>query len=269
MTSLTSSPKSHFLFSGGEVHLKLNGWTFGKSQSLVCTDYTMNGFMALAECVEVFRRQGVEKIELIYPYLPYARQDRVMERFEPFSLKVFCNLLNSLNLDSVVVFDPHSDVGPALINNCRAIPQWEIANDVIPQGILDDQRIIYVSPDAGAYKKTHKLALDDSRICMGAKMRNGRGEIVSTKVYSPVDLTGRDCLIVDDICDGGRTFIELSKALKKEGAARVMLYVTHGIFAKGFDELRQHIDHIYTTDSFPHDPIPDFLTIGALNYEKY
>jgi phosphoribosylpyrophosphate synthetase len=64
------------------------------------------------------------------------------------------------------------------------------------------------------------------------------------------DVKGKECLIVDDLADGGRTFKYLAEALKKQGASEVYLYVTHGQFNYGFDELKECIDHIYCTNSY-------------------
>jgi ribose-phosphate pyrophosphokinase len=237
----------YFTFSGGEVHCKVDQ---DRVLPIIMRDYTMNGFMALAEYVEVLRRCRIQYIDVAYPYFPYARQDREMEKMEPFSLRVFCNLLNSLKLSSVTIYDPHSDVTPALIDNCKVIPQWEIVRGCMPQEWVDDDNLMFVSPDAGAYKKVSKLLWNDKRITIGVKNRGPKGNIIHTDVFSPVDLNGKDCVIVDDICDGGRTFIELAKVLKMRGAKRLFLYVTHGIFSKGLEELFQYFDMIYTTNSF-------------------
>lgn len=243
------TPESYFLFSGGEVHCTWDGDYFNAGE-VKCTDYTMNGFMALAQYKELLDRMGIEAF-LTYPYLPYARQDRIMASDQPFSLKVFCNFLNSLNFKRVTIYDPHSDVTPALLNNCEIIPQWKLAARCIPYEHLEDENTLIVSPDAGAYKKVSKLMLDDKRIAIGVKNRGTMGKITHTDVFSPVPIEGKSCLIVDDICDGGRTFIELAKTLRAKGATKIYLYVTHGIFSKGFGELDENIDHIYTTDSFP------------------
>ncbi|MGJ8713927.1 MAG: phosphoribosyltransferase family protein [Maribacter stanieri] len=64
------------------------------------------------------------------------------------------------------------------------------------------------------------------------------------------NVKGKECLIVDDLADGGRTFKFLAEALKKQGATKVFLYVTHGQFNYGFDELKESIDHIYCTNSY-------------------
>lgn len=234
----------YFIFNGGEVHVKVGKDT---DCTLVCTDYTMNGFMSVCEHNEVMRRRGLS-VSLVYPYFPYARQDRVMNEDEPFSLKIFCDLVNSQKFASVTIYDPHSDVTPALINNCEVIPQWDVAKMTLPYEYFTSH--LFISPDAGAYKKLSKLVADDSQIAIGVKNRNSSGNITHTDVFSPTPIEGRNCLIVDDICDGGRTFIELAKSLKTKGAKSVILYVTHGIFSNGFDELRKHIDRIYTTNSF-------------------
>lgn len=234
----------YFIFSGGEVHCQIND----NPNEIVVKDYTMNGFMALAQHVEVLRRLGKTCIDVVYPYFPYARQDRVMVRNEPFSLKVFCDLLNSLNLSSVEIWDAHSDVTPALIKNCNVVPQWEIAEKTMPSEYFKER--LFISPDAGAYKKVSKLIADDKRIAIGVKNRDAEGNITHTGVFSPIPIEGQDCVIVDDICDGGRTFIELAKTLKAKGAKTVTLYVTHGIFSKGLEELKLYIDRIYTTNSF-------------------
>lgn len=252
----------YFLFSGGEVHIRLEDTLGmdGSSYRMVCRDYTMNGFMSMCLHNEVIKRHGL-KANLIYPYFPYARQDRVMQGKEPFSLKVFCGLLNSQGFESVTIYDPHSDVAPALINNCRVITQWDIARNVIPDEYFDEH--LFVSPDAGAHKKLAKLISDDCQIAIGIKKRDMEGNIAHTDVFSSAAIAGRDCVIVDDICDGGRTFIELAKALRAKGAKSVTLYVTHGIFSNGFDELKQHIDRIHTTNTFPNEPT-EFLHVKGI-----
>lgn len=255
--------QNYFTFTGGEVHCK---WLEQhRSARLTCLDYSMNGFMSLCEHREILARQFINELQpsVVYPYLPYARQDRVMAEDEPFSLKIFCNLLNSQNFSSVTIYDPHSDVGPALINNCIVIPQWEIAKDALPATFFEDRNVLFVSPDAGAYKKVSKLMSDDTRIILGVKNRNIEGKITHTDVFSPTSIAGKDCVIVDDICDGGRTFIELAKVLWARGADRVVLYVTHGIFSNGLDEIKQHIDHVYTTNSFPNEP-SDYMTVHKI-----
>jgi ribose-phosphate pyrophosphokinase len=254
---------SYFIFPGGEVHYKLDRSKSATWHNVIMQDYSMNGLMALAQHVQMMNNERRE-VEVTYPYFPYARQDRFTNETEPFSLKVFCDFLNSLKLDMVTIFDAHSDVTPALINNCRFTHQWEIAKKAMPMDVLDKLNVLFISPDAGAYKKVSKLVPDDQRIAIGVKNRDtSTGKITHTDVFSPVPIEGRHCVIVDDICDGGRTFIGLAKTLKSKGAKKIYLYVTHGIFSNGFEELRKYIDHIYTTNSFP-QPKDDYITVEEI-----
>lgn len=269
---------NQFNFSGGEVHVKadenqlatLNIKTISSEDfkyaygtaTITLRDYTMNGFMGLCLKNEVLRRHpDVCAVNVVIPYLPYARQDRIMETGEPFSLKVFCDLLNSQKFDRVTIYDPHSDVGPALINNCVVVPQWEIVPKLIPQSTIDYPEYIWVSPDAGSYKKLSKLIHNDDQIVVGVKHRSSDGTILRTDVLTRSNQTVKNkmCFIVDDICDGGRTFTELAKVLYKMGATCVVLIVTHGIFSKGISAL-DGIEYVRTTNSFDQMPHPRLIT---------
>jgi len=81
------------------------------------------------------------------------------------------------------------------------------------------------------------------------------------KVSVGGDVNGKDLIIIDDICDGGRTFIALSEELKKNGARDIYLYVTHGIFSNGFDSLRENIKHIFVYIPFNSIEETDFVTV--------
>lgn len=192
------------------------------------------------------------KMVLYMNYVPYARQDRVCNPGESHSARVFCDLINGLGYDEVVIVDPHSDVIGALLNNVTIHKQASIVGTF--PGLNEDLRngrYTLVSPDAGSQKKIFELSvMYGLDVIRADKVREtSTGRIVRTEVYCD-DLKGRPVLIVDDICDGGRTFIELAKVLKVKGAGEVSLYVTHGIFSKGIGELAECIDTIYTTDSF-------------------
>jgi ribose-phosphate pyrophosphokinase len=197
------------------------------------------------------------KVRLLLSYMPYARQDRVCNRGEAFSLGVVAKLINSAGFEQVFIEDPHSDVTPALINNCVVISQevlfQQYYNESKGKIFLDYcSNALLVSPDAGANKKTQLIAkyLRASEFVRADKIRNLQtGEIMHTQVYGRVQ--GRDCLIVDDICDGGATFIALAKALKFIDAKRVGLFVTHGIFSKGKQHLLDNgIDDIFVVNDW-------------------
>ena len=184
-----------------------------------------------------------------YPYFPGARQDRVMVQGEALTIKVYADILNSLNLNQITIVDPHSEVTPALLNNCEVINNHEFIKKVLERIKKD---VLLISPDGGALKKIYKVSefLGGIPVVEGSKRRNVKnGKLEGFKVYEE-DLLGKDCLVVDDICDGGGTFIGLAKELKKKNAGNLYLAVSHGIFNNGTEELQKYYTKIFATDSF-------------------
>jgi len=187
------------------------------------------------------------EVHLYMPYLPYARQDRRCEHGEAFSLKVFCNIINFMNFNSVKILDCHSDVGAALLNNVINTSN----NSLIAGFCLDTEDLVLISPDAGSNKKINKLAQKyqfDSIVKCDKTRDTKTGQLTGFEVFTD-DLLHKNCIIIDDICDGGGTFIGLAQELKKKNAGNLYLMVTHGIFSKGFDELNKYFSKIYCTNS--------------------
>jgi ribose-phosphate pyrophosphokinase len=236
--------------SGCEPHIKIPAIGDNQDIKITCRIRSGNDLMKLFLLVDALRRFGVGKIELFIPYLPFARQDRVMVKGEPLSVKVIADLINSMKLNKVTVFDPHSEVCLALIDNVEALNNHSLAKQSIQLRSTDD--FLIISPDAGAYKKIFKvcqhLGYDDNIVLCNKDRNVSTGEI--TKMTCPVkDFQGRELYIIDDICDGGGTFVMLAEGLKARNAGKINLIVSHGIFSKGIDALK-HIDRIYTTNSF-------------------
>ncbi|MBM3272747.1 ribose-phosphate pyrophosphokinase [Candidatus Kaiserbacteria bacterium] len=235
------------IFAGGEIDLAVGAVT----QDPVTIVTRLNGsddIMELLMATDALKEMGCEKIHVFFPYLPYARQDRVMKPGEAFSLRVFADLLNAQGYASVTVFDAHSDVGPALIRRCRVISNHALVARVL----AGRSNYVLLSPDSGAFKKISKLA-DALRyqgdIALCNKVRVTDGAIASVTV-TVSDFAGADVFIVDDICDGGRTFIALAQEIRKRNAGKIYLIVSHGIFSYGEEPLRSGgIDHVFTTDS--------------------
>lgn len=238
-----------FIFSGGEPHIKIKA-DFDVASEIIIT-HRLNSFNdlgLLCLAVDALKRMDAKISNLIIPYFPSARQDRVMVKGEPLSIKVYADIVNSLGFDKVVVLDAHSEVTPALINNCEAVSNHNFIKQVIEK---IGANVKLISPDGGALKKIYKVSefLGGVEVVECSKSRDVKtGNLTGFKV-SASDLEGCDCLIVDDICDGGGTFMGLADELKKKNAGKLYLAVTHGIFSKGFDELGKSFTHIFTTNS--------------------
>jgi len=250
-----------FTFNGGEEHLKLPAISFqgGYEDGLTFvvkvirpTSQTLMQMMLLTDAIA--RRYADVNTILYIPYLPYARQDRVCNPGEAHSLKVVCDIINYCEFDKVVCVDLHSDVAEALIDNLKHVTQANVLQH-FKSKFTDYYAII--CPDAGASKKIYAAAkaLGIPNIIFCDKVRDTKtGEILKTIVHEGDFIAKHHkLLIVDDICDGGRTFIEIAKALDIDApdgwCPRIDLFVTHGIFSKGLEAL-EGIDNIITTDSF-------------------
>ena len=237
-----------FTFSGGEPHIKINP-DFDRNEKVTIT-HRLNSFNdlgLLCITVDALRRMDVKVIDLFIPYFPAARQDRVMIKGESLSVKVYADIINTLQLNKVFVFDAHSEVTPALVNNCEVIPNHTFIQQVLN---VIGENVKLISPDGGALKKIYKVSefLGGVDVVECSKSRDVKtGKLSGFKVYED-DLNGMDCLIVDDICDGGGTFVGLAEELKKKNAGKLHLAVSHGIFNKGFEVL-DCFDKIFTTNS--------------------
>lgn len=239
-----------FTFSGGEPHIKiLTPIDVNQSVTVTHRIQSFNDFGLLLLAIDALQRMGIKTINVFIPYFPAARQDRVMVKGESLSVKVYTDILNAMNLNKVTVYDPHSEITPALLNNCKVISNHSFIEEVM-KDINED--IILISPDGGALKKIYKLthALGGIEVVECSKSRDVKtGNISDFRVYAE-DLKGKSCLIIDDICDGGGTFIGLAKELKNKNAGKLYLAVSHGIFSKGLTSLSAYFDKIYSTNAF-------------------
>lgn len=267
-------------FPGGEVHpCPATDMEHLSRESTVVRARLTNSdqVMALLMLCDALRRDGELtgcKTILQIPYFPYARQDRVANDGESLSVAVMARLINGLGFDEVHILDPHSDVTPALVDNVRVIHAYQ---PVMRSAMRSDRcRVaceegIYVIPDAGAEKKTRAFAREfgnTRKPLQASKVRCTRtGQITETVLHDNGETYDgpQDFVIVDDICDGGRTPIELAKVIRaKHEVNSIHLHVSHGIFSKGLDVLLEHIDTISTTDSFPQSEHSQLEVLPAL-----
>lgn len=202
------------------------------------------------------------KSKLLIRFFPYAQMDRKMDT-HLFSLKYVTQLINELHFDNVQVFDPHSLVLPALLQHCEVVypvlsKLYSISDPTNETGRFYDL-IFY--PDNGAAKKYGEIIGWPYKY--GHKKRNlDTGAIEKYELVADnADIEGRRILIVDDLVMGGRTFTEAARALRKAGAQRIDLYVTHLMpQARNFYLSRGDglIDNIYSADTL--DVIKTFTT---------
>ena len=254
-------------FPDGTILLK-QGQTFAPEARIEWRYENDREFLALIYLVKHLRRLGYPSIHLYMPYIPNARMDRVKCVEDVFTLKYFAEVLNSLELDSVTVLDPHSSVSEALINNLRIytpekyiheileeylhLERWAV-NDPLDFEPAPKERysITMFYPDEGAMKRYSGMI--PLPYAFGIKNRDWKtGEILGLDVAGAVDqIVNRDILIVDDICSRGGTFLHSAKKLKELGARKIYLFVSHceNTILEGELLTSGLIEKVYTTDS--------------------
>lgn len=226
--------------------------------------------------VASLRELGVEEIHLYTPYIMGARSDRKFEEGGNNYLRdVICPVINSLNFKTVTCIDPHSDVLEACIKGFRKesnldLVKWVFMNH--PQNTKPVEDFILVSPDAGASKKIYKLAEQigykgDIITCSKDRDENGKLTKCIVPLYnSRTQPIHKDIIIIDDICDGGATFINIAKEIKTYNVrGKIYLIVTHSIFSKGFEELSKYFDGIYCTNSYQDLNPNDLSNLGNMH----
>lgn len=199
--------------------------------------------------------------EVIIPCMFHQQHDRRFNSNESFELKLVCEFINSLNFKKVKVFHPHSDVTPALLNNCEVIDNETFIRNVL-QSICNTQSLrsdktwntfddlILMSSDAGGFKPLIKLC----------KQINWQGETYSAskardkdkliQIVDRTDFGGKDILIIDDICVYGGTFKGLATMLKQKNCGKLYLTVSHMTVQNlGEDPVTNYFDKVFTTNS--------------------
>jgi ribose-phosphate pyrophosphokinase len=238
-------------FPAGEAHIKIakeieNSGPLTQIARIDSADG--NDLFTIAQWADACWRRE-EKTILLMPYLPGARADH--SDFVPRGAEVYARFINEMMIDQVICFDPHSPVMPALLNNCTAIDSTRLVRQHIVGKDDDEHPQRYqgiIAPDKGAIARAR--AVSDAchlPLYLAEKHRDKDTGKLSEFTCRGLPDEGK-LLVVDDICDGGGTFMGLAEAtgLPME---RLGLYVSHGVFSGNASNLFAYYDEIWTTDS--------------------
>ncbi len=213
-----------------EIHENVRGEDVFVVQS---TSYPANdNIMELLVCLDALRRGSARRVTAVLPYYGYARQDRKSGPRTPISAKLLANLITSAGADRVLTIDLHAaqiqgffDI-PA--DNLYSAPVFK--TDIISRYNSDD--LVVVSPDVGGVIRARAIASRieaDLAIIDKRRPRAGISEVMNIIG----DVSGRHCIMVDDIIDSGGTLCNAAQALTDAGAVTVDAYVTHGVLSGG------------------------------------
>jgi ribose-phosphate pyrophosphokinase len=253
-------------FADGQQSLTLTGDMRGNLSYLQGADVIiksrLNNFkdLELIICAnQALRECSVATVSLYVPYFLGARSDRKFTEGSSNYLKtVICPIINSQKFESVQVLDPHSDVLEACLNNFQKVSNYLLVKYALTD--IDNtnqarERIVLVSPDAGALRKIYKVAewFDLNEVVTAVKHRDPKTSKITHTDISLKPLVheyGKKFVIVDDICDSAGTSIELAKAIKERTQdSKIYLIATHGIFSSGLFDLSAYFEKIYCTNS--------------------
>jgi ribose-phosphate pyrophosphokinase len=208
-----------------------------------------DNLMELLVTIDALSRGSAKRITAVIPYFGYARQDRKTGPRTPISAKLVANLIMVAGASRVLTFDLHS----GQIQGFFDIPTDNLfVSPIFTKDILanfDKDNCIMVSPDVGGVARARAIAKKlDSNLAIIDKRREKAG--VSEVMNVIGEVTGLDCILVDDIIDSGGTMCNAAQALMEKGAKSVSAYVTHGVLSLGMERIEQSpIREIVVTDS--------------------
>ena len=231
-----------------EIHENVRGEDVFVIQS---TSYPANdNIMELLVCLDALRRGSARRVTAVLPYYGYARQDRKSGPRTPISAKLLANLITSAGADRILTIDLHAaqiqgffDI-PA--DNLYSAPVFK--TDIISR--YNSNELVVVSPDVGGVIRARAIASRieaDLAIIDKRRPRAGISEVMNIIG----DVSGRHCIMVDDIVDSGGTLCNAARALIDAGAITVDAYVTHGVLSGGAVSrvASSPLNSLVTTDS--------------------
>ena len=212
-----------------EIHENVRGEDVFVVQS---TSYPANdNLMELLICIDALKRASAKRITAVVPYFGYARQDRKPGPRTPISAKLVANLITVAGADRVLSVDLHAGQIQGFFDiptdNLYAAPV--MSADI--QARFAGRPITVVSPDVGGVVRARSLAkrLDNAPLAIVDKRREKPGESEVMNIIG--DVTGRFCILIDDIVDSAGTLCNAAAALKQAGAEDVVAYCTHGVLS--------------------------------------
>ena len=191
-----------------------------------------DNLMELLIMADALRRSSASRITAVIPYFGYARQDRRSKARTPISAKLVANLLVEAGVERILTLDLHATQIQGFfdipVDNLYAAPVFAL--DIIHQFSDELTDVMVVSPDVGGVARARELAKRiNAPLSIVDKRRERAGEVAEMTIIG--DVTGKKCIIVDDICDTAGTLCKAAEVLIENGAAEVHSYITHGVLS--------------------------------------
>lgn len=231
-------------FPDGESHIKLEDINRKEKVIVICRITNANDLFILMQVGDILNRQGVIFSLQIF-YLMSMRMDRVISFDEAYSLNIVTSIINNMNPESVSILEAHSAKVGELLKEYWGDIRYTTPNFT---GYLP------VLPDEGALDRYDFMG-SDTLICK--KVRDSStGELSGFSIKNPEllkDERYKDAplIVLDDLCDGGGTFVGIANEIKKiDRNRKLAIHVVHMVNVKGIDNLSKHYDEVYFTNSY-------------------
>lgn len=247
------------MYSDGTPMVKTDNWQdiVSHADTMVLRADSLNEFVYGMFLCDSIVESGGDISKLVLPYFPGARQDRVNPTGDVlFTAKSVADMINARDFSQVISVDPHSAAVPRYTWPYKSYPLESVYRKLWTgySGVI--------CPDKGAHIRAQTAGtVLGLPVTYGAKVRDE-----STGALTGFDITveaGKHYVVIDDICDGGGTFVGLGELIRKQGAY-ADLFVTHGIFSKGTTALKKIYKNIYTTDTRDIDERNDVYVIPVV-----
>ncbi|MBD3765926.1 MAG: ribose-phosphate pyrophosphokinase [Rhodobacterales bacterium] len=191
-----------------------------------------DNLMELLIMTDALRRSSADRITAVIPYFGYARQDRRAKARTPISAKLVANLLTEAGIDRVLTLDLHAAQIQGFfdipVDNLYASPVFTLDIEHHFRGRMGD--LMVVSPDVGGVARAREIARRiNAPLAIVDKRREKAGEVAEMTVIG--DVSGKTCIIVDDICDTAGTLCKAADLLMASGATEVHSYISHGVLS--------------------------------------
>lgn len=242
-------------FNDGEINIQINENIRGKDIFLIqSTCFPVNdNLMELILMTDAIKRSSPKRITAVIPYFGYSRQDRKIGKFRsPITAKVIADILYTTGVNRILTIDLHSEYIQGFFN----IPIDNISSssiflkDIKKIGLKD---IVIVSPDIGGIKRSRKIAqlLYNNNIVIIDKLRTKANTSQALNLIGNVE--NKNCILIDDIIDTGKTLCNASNILKLNGAKKILSYTTHPVLSGKLEKnlKKSNIDEIVVCNTIP------------------
>lgn len=229
-------------FPDGEKHLKIKELDRKDTVEIICRITNSDDLFLLMQLSDILNRQCVSTDKITIAYLMSMRCDRLFSFEQPYSLKIVANVINSFNAKKVVIIEPHSTACLDLIKNSEA--------RYTSKGLLDYPTTVCF-PDKGAFVRySNNMLLRPHIVC--SKVRDvATGKITSFSIDKICEYKeGNDIIVVDDLCDGGGTFIGIASKLRELKPRKLTLAITHAVQKEGIERVAGVYDEVVITNSY-------------------